>query len=100
MTAPYRLPAATSGAPLHEWLSARVAMYLRRPAISIQPTVPLAEYGMDSVQALSLCGDLEEEFGLDVEPTLLWDYPTIESLLGYLTDALPDLPATAEEGVR
>ncbi|MEV7027321.1 acyl carrier protein [Kitasatospora sp. NPDC093558] len=100
MTAPYRLPAVTPGVPLPEWLSARVAMYLRRPAISIQPTVPLAEYGMDSVQALSLCGDLEEEFGLDVEPTLLWDYPTIESLLGYLGQVLADLPTAAGEGVR
>ncbi|MFJ6721854.1 MULTISPECIES: acyl carrier protein [unclassified Streptomyces] len=70
------------------WLLDRVALYLRRPASTIDPAVSLAEYGMDSVMALSLCGDLEEEFGLEVEPTLLWDHPTVESLLAHLPTVL------------
>ncbi|MEU9143538.1 acyl carrier protein [Streptomyces sp. NPDC048349] len=80
---------AGAGAVLpHAWLSARLSVYLRRAPESIDPTVPLAEYGMDSVAALSLCGDLEEEFGLEVEPTLLWDHPTVESLLRRLSAVL------------
>ena len=42
--------------------------------------MPLAEYGLDSVAALSLCGDIEEEFGLIVEPTVAWDHPTVQAL--------------------
>ncbi|MFE9780478.1 acyl carrier protein [Streptomyces sp. NPDC005775] len=75
---------------VYEWLSARVALYLRRAPETIDATVPLAEYGMDSVAALSLCGDLEEEFGLEVEPTLLWDFPTVAGLVRHLTAVLPD----------
>lgn len=75
---------------VYEWLSARVALYLRRAPETIDPTVPLAEYGMDSVAALSLCGDLEEEFGLEVEPTLLWDFPTVAGLVRHLAAVLPD----------
>jgi len=78
---------------VYEWLSARLSLYLRRAPESIDPAVPLAEYGMDSVAALSLCGDLEEEFGLEVEPTLLWDFPTVTALVRHLTAVLPDVPA-------
>ncbi|MFF5338029.1 acyl carrier protein [Streptomyces sp. NPDC013181] len=78
---------------VYTWLSARLALYLRRAPETIDPSVPLAEYGMDSVAALSLCGDLEEEFGLDVEPTLLWDFPTVNGLVRHLAAVLPDGPA-------
>ncbi|MFI5689311.1 acyl carrier protein [Streptomyces sp. NPDC051636] len=78
------------------WLLDRVALYLGRDAQTIDPTVPLAEYGMDSVCALSLCGDLEDEFGLVVEPTLLWDHPTVQSLLAFLAIQLPAADADGE----
>ncbi|MGH1554865.1 acyl carrier protein [Streptomyces sp. L7] len=51
---------------------------------SIDPTVPLAEYGMDSVCALSLCGDIEDDFGITVEPSLAWDHPTVAELAAHL----------------
>ncbi|WP_030715484.1 acyl carrier protein [Streptomyces sp. NRRL F-2580] len=90
MTVPTARPAAAiDGVLPHEWLYARLSLYLRRAPETIDPNVPLAEYGMDSVAALSLCGDLEDEFGLEVEPTLLWDHPTVTSLVGYLSTALP-----------
>ncbi|MER5640638.1 acyl carrier protein [Kitasatospora sp. NPDC002227] len=77
------------GRPLQDWLLERLACYLERPAAAIDPDEPLAEYGMDSVCALSLCGDLEEVFGLEVDQTLLWDHPTVRSLLGFLAEELP-----------
>ncbi|MGR4880728.1 acyl carrier protein [Streptomyces sp. LARHCF249] len=95
-TATTAAEAGAEGAVPHAWLSARLSVYLRRPAETIDPTVPLAEYGMDSVAALSLCGDLEEEFGLEVEPTLLWDHPTVASLVRHLSAALAAVaPAAA-----
>jgi acyl carrier protein len=41
------------------------------------------------VCALSLCGDLEDVYGLEVEPTLLWDHPTVDSLVRHLAAVLP-----------
>jgi acyl carrier protein len=84
------------------WLLDRVALYLGRDADTIDPTVPLAEYGMDSVCALSLCGDLEDEFGLLVEPTLLWDHPTVQALLAFLAVQAPAgaAPAPGANGER
>lgn len=88
-TAPTADSSSADSSSARGFLLDRLAVYLRRPADSIDPTVPLAEYGMDSVCALSLCGDLEDVYGLEVEPTLLWDHPTVESLIGYLAVRLP-----------
>ncbi|MEU7068019.1 acyl carrier protein [Streptomyces sp. NPDC053429] len=89
---------ADGGVLPHEWLMDRLSLYLRRAPESIDPGVPLAEYGMDSVAALSLCGDLEDEFGLEVEPTLLWDHPTVTALLRHLQQVLP-APAPAADAL-
>ncbi|MFH4233318.1 acyl carrier protein, partial [Acinetobacter baumannii] len=38
--------------------------------------------------ALSVSGDLEDLTKLELEPTLLWDYPTINALAEYLVSEL------------
>jgi acyl carrier protein len=90
MTAPAHRP-TTPGTSLERWLLDRLAAYLHRPAETIDPEVPLADYGADSVVALSLCGDLEDEWGVEAEPTLLWDHPTVGRLLAHLPVAHPDV---------
>jgi hypothetical protein len=47
-------------AELRAWLTNRVAEYLRLPAPEIDTSTQLAEYGLDSVYALALCGDIED----------------------------------------
>jgi acyl carrier protein len=78
------------------WLTERVAFYLERPQAEIDPDAPLVELGLDSVYALTLCGDIEEHFGLAVEQTLPWDYPTVNALAGYLDDALAQRQGAAD----
>ncbi|MET7479254.1 acyl carrier protein [Streptomyces sp. NPDC005648] len=73
---------------LTTWLSDRIALYLKRAPEEIDPAVPLAEYGLDSVAALSLCGDVEEDFDLVLEPTVAWDYPTVGALATHLAESL------------
>ncbi|MFC7864959.1 MULTISPECIES: acyl carrier protein [Streptomyces] len=90
MTAPAHRPTVPDTA-LGPWLLDRLAAYLHRPAETIDPAVPLADYGADSVVALSLCGDLEDEWGVVAEPTLLWDHPTVGRLLAHLPAAHPDV---------
>jgi acyl carrier protein len=85
---------------LSAWLVDRVAAYINLSADQIDKTVALATYGLDSVSAISLCGDIEEDFNLFVEPTAAWDHPTIEALVAFLLDefgkqtgtARPELP--------
>ncbi|MEU5956278.1 acyl carrier protein [Streptomyces sp. NPDC047525] len=70
---------------LSDWLRERVAFFLECPAADIAVDVKLVEYGLDSLYALTLCGDIEDTFGIPVSPTLAWDHPTIESIVGLLT---------------
>jgi acyl carrier protein len=81
---------------LTTWLVDHIAIYLNRAPGEIDPAVPLAEYGLASVAALSLCGDIEEEFDLILEPTVAWDYPTVNELAVHLQESL----AESEGGPR
>jgi acyl carrier protein len=71
---------------LAQWLTERVAYSLEIPDEQIKPDVKLVECGLESVYALALCGDVEDELGIEVEPTLAWDYPTIDSLVALLIE--------------
>jgi acyl carrier protein len=73
---------------IEAWLLEQIATYLRTATAEVKATVPLAEYGMDSIFALALCGDIEEHFGLVVEPTLAWDYPTVAQIAVFLNSEL------------
>ena len=50
----------------------------------IDPTLPFAYYGLDSVAAVGVSGALEALLGRKLPPTLTWDYPTIELLAAHL----------------
>ncbi|MFC0862255.1 acyl carrier protein [Sphaerimonospora cavernae] len=77
---------------VHRWLTERVAHYLERSPVEIDPSAKLRTYGWESIHALSLCVDIEEAVGLLVEPTLTWDYPTIDALAAHLTELLSPRP--------
>ncbi|GAA4534961.1 acyl carrier protein [Amycolatopsis samaneae] len=71
---------------IQSWLVERVAHYAMVPAEEIESDVPLANYGLDSVYAFALCGDIEDSLGLLVEPILLWDVDTVAALTAHLAE--------------
>lgn len=71
---------------IRTWLVDRVAYYVMLPTHELDPDVSLAEYGLDSVYAFALCGEIEDRLGIPVEPTLLWDVDTITTLTAHLVD--------------
>ncbi|MEW6405184.1 MAG: beta-ketoacyl synthase N-terminal-like domain-containing protein, partial [Chloroflexota bacterium] len=67
-----------------------IAASLEIDPASIDPRKPFTYFGLGSVQAVSLTGDLEVFLNRKLSPTLAWDYPTIELLANYLAnDAQP-----------
>ncbi|MEV4235618.1 MULTISPECIES: acyl carrier protein [unclassified Nocardia] len=66
------------------WLVQRVADYTERAPHQVDPAVPLAELGLDSASAVTLCGEIEDRWSLDVDPTLVFDYPTIADIAAHL----------------
>lgn len=66
------------------WIIQKIANYLAIAPDQIDVTRPLAEYGLNSVYALTLSGEIEDHFGVPVEPTMTWDYPTVAAMSDYL----------------
>jgi phthiocerol/phenolphthiocerol synthesis type-I polyketide synthase C len=80
-----------TGEAIRTWLVARIAELLRIDARDVDLHKPLANFGLNSMQAVSLSGELEDWLGTQLAPTLLYDYPTIDTIAAHLG---------GEEGVR
>lgn len=78
-----KLPPQEREPALRAWLTERLARYLGRTDIAAH--VAFAEYGIDSLVALNLYGDVEEELGLPVDVTVVLDYPTVAELAEHLS---------------
>ncbi len=50
----------------------------------VETTRPFHDLGVDSAEAVSLSLELEAWLGRPTPPTVVWDYPNIEALAGYL----------------
>lgn len=74
-------------AEVERWLIARIAGYLEISPAQVDPRDSFTSYGLESRTAVELCGDLEDWLGREFEPTLTWDYPSIEQLAQYLIEA-------------
>lgn len=74
---------------IQDWLVAHLAEELGVDSQEIDVREPLASYGLSSVAAVSLSGDLEALLGCQLSATLLWEYSTIESLAGHLAEENP-----------
>jgi acyl carrier protein len=52
---------------------------------SIDVTEPFNRYGLDSLAAVHLMADLEEWLGIELSPTLPYEYPTAQALAEHLS---------------
>lgn len=82
----------TDSAALEEWLRERVAAYGDVSVDDVDVNAQLADLGLDSVYALTLCGDIEDTFDLDMDPSVIWDHDTIRSLAEALAGMLATRP--------
>ena len=73
-----------SRAEIEQWLVRAIARSLQLEPSAIDRDRRLEEFGMDSVAAVELSGDLETWLGKPVAPTIVWDYPTIAQLAAAL----------------
>ena len=70
---------------LRDWLVERLAEQLRVDPKSIDVRAPFAQLGLDSARIVGLSGELEARLGRRLDPTLLYEHPTIEALARYLS---------------
>ncbi len=75
-----------SVATIEGWLVSQLSERLGLEALEIDVEEDFANYGLNSIEAINLSGDLETILGRRLPPTLLWDYPNICTLAKYLAD--------------
>jgi amino acid adenylation domain-containing protein len=95
-TAPRVGTAGHSSGEIQNWLIAQLAKRLGVSEAEIDPRRAFASYGLDSVQAVLLAGDLESWLGRTLSPVLIYDYPTIAALASHLAGEAAPWPASAE----
>lgn len=72
---------------IQEWFKARLIELLEIDPDEIDVKLPFDSYNVDSNMAVSLTSDLEDWLGTDLEPTVLYEYPSIEKISRYLISA-------------
>jgi 8-amino-7-oxononanoate synthase len=68
------------------WLITNIASVVNMDPSRIDIRQTFDNYGLDSLQAVSLSGDLETWLDREISPTVVWDYPTVEQLARYLSE--------------
>ncbi|MCC5600913.1 AMP-binding protein [Nostoc favosum] len=84
---------------IQTWLISHLSIYLKIPPDEIDIQEPFTGYGLDSAVAVSLTGELAQWIGCELEITLFWEYPDIETLAKFLAVKSQLLPSTSEKVV-
>ena len=72
---------------LRDWIAEQIAAALGIAAAEVDADREFSEFGIDSLAAFTLTGDLSDKLGREFPATLFWEYPTISKLCAHLTDS-------------
>jgi acyl carrier protein len=73
---------------IQDWMVDRLAELLGIAPEAVDVEITFDRYGLDSSAAIGLTGDLADWVGIEIEPTLLYDYPTVEALAQHVSGEL------------
>ncbi|MFG2361747.1 SDR family NAD(P)-dependent oxidoreductase [Streptomyces mirabilis] len=71
------------------WLTSAVAEAAGLDPLAVDPERPIAEFGLGSRQLVTLAAELSGRIGRAVEPSLVFDHPTIAALAAAVLDERP-----------
>ncbi len=98
MSIPVSFASGTASQEIQTWLIFKIAEKLAIPANAIDIHQPLAAYGLGSLAAVSLAGELEDWLKCRLSPTVIYDYPTIVALSQALAvDKIGSNPVTTQQ---
>lgn len=75
-------------ATIKEWLVARMARQLKIDPAVVDSSRSFEQYGLDSIVAVQVAGDLERFVEQRLSPALLFEHQTIDDLSQYLASEL------------
>ncbi|MFF3849235.1 SDR family NAD(P)-dependent oxidoreductase [Streptomyces sp. NPDC002328] len=89
-------PSATTAEGVLSWLTAAVAEAAGIDPATVDPHRPIAELGLGSRQLVALGADLAERTGRALDPSLVFNHPTIAELAEALFEQAPPARPAAE----
>ncbi len=91
-------PARVSATELSEWLTGWIAREMHVPRAELDLRAPFSSYGLDSLAAIRLVGELEVVVGRSLSPTLVYEHPNIGALAAHL--GAEQVPLEVAPGAR
>jgi len=58
---------------------------------TVAADAPLLSAGLDSISGTEFTNTLAQQFEIELPPTLMFDYPTIDSMAGFIAEAVPTM---------
>jgi acyl-CoA synthetase (AMP-forming)/AMP-acid ligase II/3-oxoacyl-(acyl-carrier-protein) synthase/acyl carrier protein len=80
-------PTIQGAAEVESWLQNQIAGKLKTEPSSLDRQAPFAQFGLDSLDAVRLSGELGSWLNRRLSPTLIYDYPSIAALAAHLTSS-------------
>jgi polyketide synthase PksN len=91
-----------------DWLADLFSSELKMPPAALKPDTSFPDYGIDSILITQLLQQIRKKLGLDIDPSVLFEYATLRSLSEHLSQISPagswpglaarDLPQPSSEG--
>ncbi|MEM9535139.1 MAG: acyl carrier protein [Cyanobacteria bacterium P01_E01_bin.45] len=80
-----------SSSKIQDWMINYIADLLQASSDDIDTDTPFDRFGLDSAAAIGMTGELEDWLDLEIDPTLMYDYPTIKGMATYLEAQLSEM---------
>jgi acyl carrier protein len=65
---------------IQRWLIAHISQLMEISIEEVNPLTSFDSYGLDSASAVAMISDLEDWLQIEIDPTLVYEYPTINEL--------------------
>ena len=78
---------------VREWMVGYISSVLELPKSAISTDAAFETYGLDSAEGVIMAGVVEEEFGIDVDPALFFEDPTIDGVSAVIVRLHAEQPA-------
>ena len=75
---------ARSAADIQNWMAEYIADLLGVESEEVDPELSFDRFGLDSAAAIGMTGALEDWLGTEIDPTLVYDYPSIKAMADHL----------------
>ncbi len=74
--------------PIINTITTKIARILSKKQADIDTNAPFSTMGIDSLMAIQISGEIQEELNIKLSDTIVYDYPTINSLAKHISSII------------